>query len=177
MRATTPKFNRYKSNPTGRSEDAMESWNLATRRGLVSGAAASALSTVTLAALGKLGTGSAFAPTNAVSHWVWGEKAARRDLPSMRYTALGYTIHHLSATFWAVLFERFMGERLDRMKAAPTLAAAGAASAVACFTDYQLTPQRLHPGYEKRLSRPSLALVYGAFGLGLAAGAMMLRRR
>jgi hypothetical protein len=155
----------------------MESWNLATRRGLVSGAAASALSTVALAALGKATTGSAFAPTNAVSHWVWGQKAARRDLPSMRYTALGYTIHHLSATFWAVLLERFMGERLNRMGVAPTLAAAGAASAVACFTDYQLTPQRLHPGYEKRLSKPSLAIVYGAFGLGLAAGAMMIRRR
>jgi hypothetical protein len=60
---------------------------------------------------------------------------------------------------------------------APTLAAAGATSAIACFADYQLTPERLHPGYEKRLSTPSLALVYGVFGLGLAAGAMMIRRR
>jgi hypothetical protein len=36
----------------------------------------------------------------------------------------------------------------------------------------------LRPGYEKRLSRPALALVYGAFGLGpgLAAGAMLCRR-
>jgi hypothetical protein len=154
----------------------MESWNIATRRGLVSGAAASALSTVALAALGKASTGSAFAPTNAISHWIWGEKAARRDRPTLRYTAAGYLIHHLSATFWAVLFERFMGERLDRLAPAPTLAAATATSAIACFTDYQLTPQRLHPGYEKRLSTPSLAVVYGAFGLGLAAGALMSRR-
>ena len=154
----------------------MESWNIAMRRGLVSGAAASALSTVALAALGKAGTGSAFAPTNAISHWIWGEQAARRDRPTLRYTAAGYLIHHLSATFWAVLFERFMGERLDRLAPAPTLAAATATSAIACFADYQLTPQRLHPGYEKRLSTPSLALVYGAFGLGLAAGALMSRR-
>ena len=54
--------------------------------------------------------------------------------------------------------------------------AATAASAVACFTDYPLTPRRLHPGYEMRLSTPSLALVYGAFGLGLAAGALLCRR-
>jgi hypothetical protein len=154
----------------------MESWNIATRRGLLSGAAASALSTAALAALGKAGTGSAFAPTNAISHWIWGEQAARRDLPSMRYTALGYLIHHLSATFWAVLFERFMGDRLDRLARAPTLAAATATSALACFVDYQLTPQRLQPGYEKRLSKPSLTLVYGAFALGLAAGALMSRR-
>jgi hypothetical protein len=154
----------------------MESWNIATRRGLLGGAVASALSTVVLAVLGKATAGSAVAPTNAISHWIWGEKAARRDLPSMRYTALGYTIHHLSATFWAVLFERFVGARLDRMAPAPTLAAATAASAVACFVDYQLTPPRLRPGYEKRLSKPSLALVYGAFGVGLAAGALMSRR-
>jgi hypothetical protein len=79
-------------------------------------------------------------------------------------------IHHLSATFWAVLFERIMGDRLERSTAPHTLAAATAASAVACFADYQLTPPRLRPGYEQRLSTPALALVYGAFGLGLAAG-------
>lgn len=154
----------------------MEDWNTALRRGVVSGAASSALSTAALAALGKAGTGSMFAPTNAISHWLWGEKAARRDRPSMRYTATGYLIHHASATFWAVLFERFAGRRLDRKEPGATLAAATAMSAVACFVDYQLTPRRLHPGYEKRLSKPSLAVVYGAFGLGLAAGALMARR-
>ena len=154
----------------------MEDWNTATRRGLLSGAVASVLSTAALAALGKAGTDSSYAPTNAISHWVWGDKAARRDGPSLRYTATGYVIHHLSATFWAVLFERFMGDRLDRMGPAPTLAAATATSAAACFTDYQLTPQRLKPGYEKRLSQPALAVVYGAFAAGLAAGALMIRR-
>ncbi len=69
-----------------------------------------------------------------------------------------------------------MGGRLDKKDLPTTLAASAAASAVACFTDYQLTPRRLHPGYEKRLSTPSLALVYGAFALGLAAGAMATRR-
>ena len=117
-----------------------------------------------------------FAPTNAISHWLWGDKAARRDALSWRYTLIGYAIHHASATFWAVLFERVMGNRLNQQQAARTLQAATAASAVACFTDYQLTPHRLHPGYEMRLSTPALALVYGAFGLGLAAGAMLCRR-
>jgi hypothetical protein len=154
----------------------MEDWNIATRRGLLSGAVASALSTAALAALGKAGAGSMFAPTNAISHWIWGERAARRDRPSMRYTATGYVIHHLSATFWAVLFERFAGARLDRMGPAPTLAAATATSAAACFANHQLTPQRLQPGYEQRLSKPALAVVYGAFGVGLAAGTLMARR-
>lgn len=155
----------------------MENWKIALRRGLVSGATASLLSSVALAAFGKRETGSMFAPTNAISHWIWGDKAARRDGPTLRYTLVGYLIHHASATFWAVLFERFAGEKLDGKSVALTVEAATAASAVACFTDYQLTPQRLRPGYEKRLSVPALAVVYGAFGLGLAAGALLCRRR
>ncbi len=153
----------------------MDDWNTALRRGAVSGALASVLSTAALAALGRIGTGSMAAPTNAISHWLWGEQAAHRDRPSLRYTATGYLIHHASATFWAVLFQRFAGTRLDRQGPGATLAASTAMSAVACFADYRLTPERLRPGYEKRLSQPSLALVYGAFGLGLAAGALMTR--
>jgi hypothetical protein len=154
----------------------MEPWKTALQRGLVGGAAASLLSTVALAVLGKCEAGSAYAPTNAVSHWIYGDKAARHDDPSARYTLPGYLIHHGSATFWSVIFERLCGSLLDRKDPAVTLGVGTAASAVACFTDYQLTPRRLHPGYEKRLSRPALALVYASFGLGLAFGAMLCRR-
>jgi hypothetical protein len=155
----------------------MENWKTALQRGAVSGVTSSLASTAALALLGKGEANSSYAPTNAISHWIWGEKAARRDRPSLHYTLVGYLIHHASATFWAVLFERFLGGLLDRRSPRTTLAAATAASAVACFTDYQLTPRRLRPGYEERLSRPSLAVVYAAFGMGLAAGAMLCRRR
>lgn len=154
----------------------METWKTAVQRGLVSGATSSVLSTVALALLGKREDDSHFAPTNAISHWYWGEKAARRDRPSLRYTLTGYAIHHTSATFWAILFERACGDLLDRREAATALAIGTAAAGVACFVDYEMTPQRLTPGYEKRLSRQALAVVYGAFGLGLAAGAMLCRR-
>ena len=157
-------------------EDDMETWKKSLQRGLVSGTSASVLSTLVLGAMGRRETGSFFAPTNAISHWLWRDKAFVRDAPSLRYTLTGYLIHHASATFWAVLFEKLMGTRLDRKDKAMTLAVSTAASAVACFTDYQLTPKRLHPGYEERLSRKSLALVYGAFAIGLAAGALASRR-
>jgi hypothetical protein len=157
-------------------EDDMENWKTAVQRGMVSGATASVLSTGALALFGKRETNSHYAPTNAISHWIWGDQAARHNAPSLRYTVPGYVIHHASATFWSVLFERFCGHLLDRRDTGKTIAAATAASAVACFVDYQLTPPRLKPGYEKRLSSPALAVVYGAFGLGLAAGAMLCRR-
>jgi hypothetical protein len=154
----------------------MESWNTAFRRGLVGGVTSSLLSTVALALLGRRQAGSAYAPTNAVSHWIYGEEALREDTPTLRHTVPGYLIHHGSATFWSVLFERMCGHLLDRKETATTLGVATAASAVACFADYQLTPKRFQPGYEQHLSRPALAVVYGAFGVGLALGAMLCRR-
>ena len=154
----------------------MADWTTSMQRGLVSGAASSVVSTAALALLGRGEAGSAYAPTNAVSHWIWGDEAAKHDGFSLKYTITGYVIHHLSATFWSVLFERLAGEKLDRKDLRVTLAASAATSAIACFADYNLTPKRLHPGYEKRLSKKSLAGVYAAFAVGLALGAIALRR-
>jgi hypothetical protein len=154
----------------------MESWNTAFRRGLVGGATSSLLSTAALALLGRRETGSAYAPTNAVSHWIYGDEALHENAPTLRHTVPGYLIHHGSAMFWSVLLERVCGRLFDRREPALTLGIAAAASAVACFADYQLTPKRFQPGFEAHLSRPSLAVVYGVFGVGLALGAMLSRR-
>ena len=54
------------------------------------------------------------------------------------------------------------------------LAGSMATSAAACFVDFQLTPERLTPGFEHRLSHRSLAAVYGAFAVGLAVGALLV---
>jgi len=155
----------------------MSDWNTSLQRGLIGGAASSIVSTAALALLGRSEAGSAYAPTNAVSHWIWGDEAAEHDGFSLKYTITGYLIHHASATFWAVLFEKLAGEKLDRKDLRVTMAASAATSALACFADYKLTPQRLQPGYEKRLSKKSLAGVYAAFAVGLALGAVALRKR
>jgi hypothetical protein len=154
----------------------MADWSSSLQRGLVGGAASSIVSTVALGLLGRIEAGSGYAPTNAVSHWIWGDEAAEQDGFSLKYTLTGYAIHHVSATFWSVLFEKLAGERLDHKDLRVTLAASAATSAIACFADYKLTPKRLHPGYEKRLSKKSLAGVYAAFAVGLALGAIALRR-
>jgi hypothetical protein len=154
----------------------MKSWKDSVRYGLASGTAASILSTVALAVCGKRETGSPFAPTNAISHWIWGDKAARHDEPNILHTIPGYLIHHASSTFWAILMEKFSGSRISRNTPLNTLKVATATSAIACFVDYKMTPHRLEPGYEMRLSKKSLLIVYAAFGLGLALGAHALRR-
>lgn len=144
----------------------MQPWHEALRRGLVSGTAASVTSAATLAACGAIEDGHAAAPTNAISHWLWGDGATRANRPSVRHTLAGYAIHHAASIFWAVLYERYVA---DAARAPARIAAdAALASATACFVDYQLTPQRLRPGFERRLSRGALLAVYAAFAAGLA---------
>lgn len=60
----------------------MKTWKQARQDSLVSGSIASLLSTAVLAVRGQRDAGSPFAPTNAISHWIWGDHAALHDEPS-----------------------------------------------------------------------------------------------
>ncbi len=142
-------------------------WSRTLERAAVSGTVASVLSTLTLAALGHVKSGSALAPINAVSHWYWGDRAARQDDASVKYTLPGYLTHHGASVFWAVVFERLFGRRA-RKDPGTALATGMTVATLAATVDYTITPKRLTPGYEKRLPVPSLVVVYAAFGLGLA---------
>jgi hypothetical protein len=143
-----------------------KSWAGTLRSALVSGSFASAASTVALAAAGRRELGDPAAPLNGPSQWVWGRDAAYRDGFTLRHTALGYGIHHLASVLWALLFERMANRRA-------ALPAAIATASLACIVDNSCRPRRFRPGFEKRLSVPSLFLVYAAFAAGLAAAALI----
>jgi hypothetical protein len=142
------------------------------QRALVSGATASAASTAVLAVAGRVQNGRAAAPTNATSHWLWGESATYVDRPTLRHTLVGYAIHHAASVFWALFYEqrRRRGETAGKVVADAALVAG-----LACLVDYTITPPRFTPGFEKRLSKPALAAVYAAFGAGLAAATIWRR--
>ena len=129
------------------------------------------LSTLALAACGWRELGDPYSPLNGPSQWLFGRHAALKDGASIKHTLSGYVIHHAMSVFWALLFERYRRKRDAR--GIDTLLPAAATSAIACFVDYRLTPERLTPGFERRLSRKSLALVYAAFAVGLAVGAAL----
>jgi hypothetical protein len=160
-------------NDPQRSE--LEEWVKAGRQALLSGSLASALSTAALAMLGKLEVGNSVAPTNATSHWLWGDRAYAARAPSLRHTAVGYATHHASAVMWATIFERWLNHA-QRLHAIEIVRDATAMTALASFVDYQLTPPRLRPGFEQHLSRGSLVGVFAAFGAGLAIGALINRQ-
>jgi hypothetical protein len=152
-----------------------DEWVRAGRQALVSGTLASLLSTATLAVLGKATLGKPLAPTNATSHWLWGEQAYGEHDPSFRHTGIGYATHHASAVMWATLFERWLNHS-GALRTSEIARDAAAMTAIASFVDYQLTPRRLRPGFEQHLSRGELLGVFAAFGAGLALGAVLNRQ-
>ena len=158
---------------------------------LMSGSAASVLSTALVLLRSRRETGSVYAALNAVSHWLWGPRAYLADEPSWRHTAPALAIHHASAMFWGALFEVLLrllrprppksADPSETNRASLTFADVAATAAivtgVAALTDLRIVPERLSPGFENRLQPGSVALVYLAFGCGLlAAGAWRARR-
>ncbi|WPH16208.1 hypothetical protein [Variovorax paradoxus] len=147
------------------------------RTGLVAGTLASIASTAALMLCGRREAGSMVAPTNATSHWLWGDPAFDVRGPTLKHTALGYATHHASAIFWALIYGWLHASRHPAQSAPAALASAGAATALACAVDYTITPHRLRPGFEHHLSKRSLGVVYGLFAVGLAAGCLLAQRR
>jgi hypothetical protein len=147
----------------------------AARRSVFSGSCASVGSAIALGLRSRAEGGSAAGPLNGPSQWLWGEDEAHaRDL-TLRHTAVGYAIHHLSANLWAVLYETVSGDKGTHKPTARILAEAAGVTAFAFAVDYGLTPRRLQPGFEKHVSPFSVALGYAAFAMGLAASTLLRR--
>lgn len=154
----------------------MNPWKKALEEGLVAGSVASLTSALALAAAGRHEIGFAAAPVNAISHWIWDRPALHVDRPTLRHTLVGYLVHHAASVFWGVLHARAWGMRREAKQPGAALAAA-AVAAVACFVDMRMTPERLTPGFEHRLSIGSMAAVYACFALGLVAGSIAAGQR
>lgn len=153
-------------------------------RALFSGTVAGLATSAVAAFAGKRETASYAAPLNATSHILWGDEAARQDGASVKYTVTGFVLNHLAAIMWAAIHERWVVPAMSRWSAPrPSLAplattASGAAVAAGAYvTDYYVVPKRFTPGYEKRLSGQSLALIYAALALGLTVGTLLANGR
>jgi hypothetical protein len=136
------------------------------QRALVSGTCASIASTGVLALAGVRDCASAMAPTNAVSHWIWGDRALRQQSMSAAYTGTGYVIHHAMSVLWASGYEGYIAWRPPATHG-HALGAALATSAIAALVDLKFTPKRLTPGFERKLSSRMLWAVYIGFGVAL----------
>jgi hypothetical protein len=134
---------------------------------------AGTLSALALAWRGRRENASSAAPLNAVSHWLWGDEALRHDDVSTRHTATGVLIHAASSVLWGTMFALLRSRRAES-GGLGIVVDATAVTATAAFVDLKVVPNRLTPGFERRLSPGGLVCVYAAFALGLALAA---RRR
>ena len=154
----------------------MRSWKDAITEGAIGGSIAALLSAAVVTIAGKKETGSAIAPINAVSHWLWGEEAALQEDVSAKYTGVGAATHALSAMFWATAHAALRPEYPQR-PVASALAGGLATGAVATVVDYAMIPKRFTPGFEHRIATPSLAAALMAISLGVAAGTLLTVQR
>jgi hypothetical protein len=155
----------------------MNDWKQAARQALVSGTAASLLSTAVMALAGKRENNAPAGPINGPSQWLFGRQAAYRRSASLRHTLTGFLIHHTMAVGWALLHERVFGRGKQVQTTGRRLRNAAVTAVVANVVDYKLTPQRLQPGFEAQLSKKSLLAVYAAFAVGLTVYDLAKRRR
>ena len=139
---------------------------------LHTGSIAGAATTLAVAALGKVEDDNAIAPLNAVSHIVFGDRAAKANRASWKYTFTGLLLNWAAVTSWAAMYEYFFGRAAKAGRVNDALLGGAVISGIAYVTDYHVVPKRLTPGFEKRLSNGSLFAVYAALALGLAIGGL-----
>jgi hypothetical protein len=137
---------------------------------LLTAGIATAATTLAAAFLGQREAGSPAAPLNATSHILWGDKAAEQDGFSAEYTLAGAVLNAGAMFGWAALQELIVGRWARQGTPARAVAAGAATSAIAYATDYHVVPKRLTPGFEKRLSSESLAIVYFVLAATMAFG-------
>jgi hypothetical protein len=145
-------------------------------RALVS-AALSSLTAVALAsALGRLSGRSPAEPMNAVGSHVAGEQADGRTGFSLQSTLPGVLINLGGCLFWSNVVEWWVREQ-PLAGSRDMLQRGAIAASLAYLVDYHGLPRRLRPGYERKLSKPQLLLVYSSLALTLPLRAWLAGKR
>ena len=122
--------------------------------------------------IGKITVGRAVSPLNAISHIIWGKRAAQSNDWSLKYTASGLLLNQLACLFWAACYESTI-----RRKRPAGVSTAAAVSILAYLTDYHVVPRRFTPGFELIFPRRLFPWLYAALAGSLVAGVRMRRHR
>ena len=154
----------------------MSDWQEWLQDSLSTGAVATVATTVAAAACGQAEDGHVIAPINAVSHILWGDEAATHEEPSYQYTLPGLALNAVAVTGWAGVHELLFGKAAAQGRTAEVLLGGAFVSALAFVTDHRVVPDRLTPGFEKRLSNGSLLGIYGTLAIALGVGSLLRHR-
>ena len=134
---------------------------------------ASLATSAAVSILARHETGHTAAGLNATSHILWGDRASKVNDFDAKHTVAGALLNSGAMLSWALVHSL-----LPRANSVPAILTKGAlVSALAYVTDYHVVPKRLTPGFEKRLTTPSLAAVYGVLAASIAAADWFRRFR
>jgi hypothetical protein len=147
------------------------------RRSAQAAVAPSLLTTAAVALAGRMEDANATAPLNAVAHIPFGDKAFAEDEASLKYTGTGTALNVAAVASWAALYELTFGRAARRGNTMAGLLGGPAIAALAYVTDYYVVPKRLTPGFEERLSGPSMFGVYAALGATLPLASLLFGKR
>ena len=120
---------------------------------------------------------SPVAPTNAVSHIIWGDNAMKKNQLDLKHTGTGAMLHYLSAIWWAFWYEWGFGEQAEKKGVVKAMEGGAIISSLAYLIDYHILPKRLSPGFEARLPSNSLPIMFGVIGLTLPLRAIFNHMR
>jgi hypothetical protein len=134
---------------------------------------ASAVTTAVVSMCGRRDDCESIAPVNAISHILWGDTAAKQEDASIQYTATGIALNTVAITSWALVYEVLFGRAARKGNTSTAVLGGVAVAGLAYFTDYYVVPKRLTPGFEKRLSPTSMALVYSALAATLPLASLI----
>jgi hypothetical protein len=154
----------------------MRTWTDVAEDSLRTGTIAGVATTIAIAACGQAEERNAVAPLNAISHILWGDRAASQDDVSAEYTLTGLALNGAAVISWAALFEMLFGGKAKQGDMAMSLLGGAATAALAYVVDYYVVPERLTPGFEKRLSDRSLLAIYAVLALSLGVGGLLKGR-
>jgi hypothetical protein len=143
---------------------------------MTTGAVVATTTTAVAALLGRLESGSAAAPINAVSHILVGDDEDTGEQVDVKHTLAGAGLNAMAVTGWAAVHELFM-PRTGRPTVQRALVSGTATAALAYITDYHVMPKRLTPGFEKRLSGAALFSVFATLAVFLAAASLYRGRQ
>lgn len=143
---------------------------------VITGSAAAAAAGAVVAWRGQHDSDSAIAPINATSHVAWGDEAAEVNHFTWQHTLPGVLINAGAGIWWGLVFQKLFGAQADRHGFIAAAVGSAATAALAYTVDYHLVPKRLTPGWEMRISPPSLLMSMCGLAAGLAIGAMLSRK-
>ena len=123
--------------------------------------------TAAVAICGRIEEGNSVAPLNAISHIPWGDEAAQQEDASLKYTATGTLLNTLAMGSWSLVYEAVFGKAVRQGNKSTAILGGIAISGLAYVTDYYVVPERLTPGFEKRLSSASMLAVFSTLALSL----------